>query len=261
MNAFFGGIVGGLRHIVALYSTFLTRAIDQVNLDVGLHGQPVVFVLDRAGITGDDGPSHHGVLDMVLLSKVPDMTVFAPSGHAEVAQMLHDALDLCTDGPAAIRFPKTMPPAPTDDELCATGRGLTARRLRAGSEICLIGVGKMLAAARDAADKLAAEGHEVTVWDPRVVKPLDPEMLSDAATHRLVITIEDGLRDGGVGTAVADSLSKLAPVDGPAVRVLGVPSVYLAQGKPDTILSRLGLDADGIVDEALAWVRTADRTV
>jgi len=256
-----GMAMGGLRPVVALYSTFLTRAIDQVNLDVGLHGQPVVFVLDRAGITGDDGPSHHGVLDMVLLSKVPDMTVFAPSGHAEVAQMLHDALDLCTDGPAAIRFPKTMPPAPTDDELCATGRGLTARRLRAGSEICLIGVGKMLAAARDAADKLAAEGHEVTVWDPRVVKPLDPEMLSDAATHRLVITIEDGLRDGGVGTAVADSLSKLAPVDGPAVRVLGVPSVYLAQGKPDTILSRLGLDADGIVDEALAWVRTADRTV
>jgi len=256
-----GMAMGGLRPVVALYSTFLTRAIDQVNLDVGLHGQPVVFVLDRAGITGDDGPSHHGVLDMVLLSKVPDMTVFAPSGHAEVAQMLHDALDLCTDGPAAIRFPKTMPPAPTDDELRATGRGLTARRLRAGSEICLIGVGKMLAAARDAADKLAAEGHEVTVWDPRVVKPLDPEMLSDAATHRLVITIEDGLRDGGVGTAVADSLSKLAPVDGPAVRVLGVPSVYLAQGKPDTILSRLGLDADGIVDEALAWVRTADRTV
>ena len=256
-----GMAMGGLRPVVALYSTFLTRAIDQVNLDVGVHGQPVVFVLDRAGITGDDGPSHHGVLDMVLLSKVPDMTVFAPSVHAEVAQMLHDALDLCTDGPAAIRFPKTMPPAPTDDELCATGRGLTARRLRAGSEICLIGVGKMLAAARDAADKLAAEGHEVTVWDPRVVKPLDPEMLSDAATHRLVITIEDGLRDGGVGTAVADSLSKLAPVDGPAVRVLGVPSVYLAQGKPDTILSRLGLDADGIVDEALAWVRTADRTV
>lgn len=256
-----GMAMGGLRPVVALYSTFLTRAIDQVNLDVGLHGQPVVFVLDRAGITGDDGPSHHGVLDMVLLSKVPDMTVFAPSGHAEVAQMLHDALDLCTDGPAAIRFPKTMPPAPTDDELRATGKGLTARRLRAGSEICLIGVGKMLTAARDAADKLAAEGHEVTVWDPRVVKPLDPEMLSDAATHRLVITIEDGLRDGGVGTAVADSLSKLAPVDGPAVRVLGVPSVYLAQGKPDTILSRLGLDADGIVDEALAWVRTADRTV
>ena len=136
-----------------------------------------------------------------------------------------------------------------------------AGRLRAGREICLIGVGKMLAAARDAADKLAADGHEVTVWDPRVVKPLDPEMLADAASHRLVITVEDGLRDGGIGAAIADSLSKLAPVGGPQVRVLGVPSVFLAQGKPDAILARLGLDADGIVDEATAWVRSADRTV
>jgi 1-deoxy-D-xylulose-5-phosphate synthase len=247
-----GMAMGGLRPVVAVYSTFLTRAFDQVNLDVGLHGQPVVFVLDRAGVTGDDGASHHGLLDMVLLSKVPDMTLFAPSNYAEVGQMLHDSLDLCTDGPAAIRFAKTMPP--TDDDGC--GSGLSGRKVRSGSEICLIGVGKMLAAARAAADRLAAEGHQVTVWDPRVVKPLDPEMLADAAGHRLVVTIEDGLRDGGIGAAVADSLSKLAPVDGPQVRVLGVPSVYLAQGKPDTILSRLGLDADGVVDEVMAWVRS-----
>ncbi len=246
----------GLRPVVAVYSTFLTRAIDQVNLDVGLHQTPVVFALDRAGITGDDGASHHGVLDMVLLSKVPDMTLFAPSNHAEVGQMLHDALDLCTDGPAAIRFAKTMPPDPSDPELGVAGSGLSARKVRDGEEICIIGVGKMLAAARDAADKLAAEGHRVTLWDPRVVKPLDPEMLADAAGHRLVVTVEDGLRDGGVGAAVADALSKLAPVDGPSVRVLGVPSVYLPHGKPDTILAKLGLDADGIVDEVLSWTRT-----
>jgi len=248
-----GMAMGGLRPVVAVYSTFLTRAIDQVNLDVGLHRQPVVFVLDRAGITGDDGASHHGVLDMVLLSKVPDMTVFAPSNYAEVGQMLHDALELCTDGPAAIRFSKTMPPA----GVTTTGTGLHARRVRAGSEICLIGVGKMLGAATEAGDRLAEQGHQVTVWDPRLVKPLDPEMLTDAAGHRLVVTIEDGLRDGGIGAAVADSLSKLAPVGGPAVRVLGVPSVYLAQGKPDVILSRLGLDAEGITDEVLAWVRSS----
>ena len=90
-----------------------------------------------------------------------------------------------------------------------------------------------------------------------MVKPLDPEMLADAAGHRLVITVEDGLRDGGIGSAVADALSKLAPVGGPQVRVLGVPSVYLSQGKPDSILGKLGLDADGIVDEALAWVRSS----
>ncbi len=247
----------GLRPVVAVYSTFLTRAIDQVNLDVGLHQQPVIFALDRAGITGDDGASHHGVLDLVLLSKVPDMTLFAPSNHAEVHQMLRDALDLCTDGPAAIRFPKTMPPDELDTELATAGSGLSARQLRSGQDVCIIGVGKMLAAARDAADKLAAEGLDVTVWDPRVVKPLDADLLEDAARHRLVVTVEDGLRDGGVGSAIADALSKLAPTDGPLVRVLGVPSVYLSHGKPDAILARLGLDADGIVDEVLAWTRSA----
>jgi 1-deoxy-D-xylulose-5-phosphate synthase len=247
----------GLRPVVAVYSTFLTRAIDQVNLDVGLHQQPVIFALDRAGITGDDGASHHGVLDLVLLSKVPDMTLFAPSNHAEVHQMLRDALDLCTDGPAAIRFPKTMPPDELDTELATAGSGLSARQLRSGQDVCIIGVGKMLAAARDAADKLAAEGLDVTVWDPRVVKPLDADLLEDAARHRLVVTVEDGLRDGGVGSAIADALSKLAPTDGPLVRVLGVPSVYLSHGKPDAILARLGLDSDGIVDEVLAWTRSA----
>jgi 1-deoxy-D-xylulose-5-phosphate synthase len=158
-----GMAMGGLRPVFAVYSTFLTRAFDQVNLDVGLHRQPVVFVLDRAGITGDDGASHHGVLDMVLLTKVPDMTVFAPSSYGEVGQMLHDALDLCT-GPAAIRFPKTMPPASTDGDV---GSGLSARRVREGDGgVCIIGVGKMLTAARAAADLLGASSVDVTVWDP-----------------------------------------------------------------------------------------------
>lgn len=248
-----GMAMGGLRPVVAIYSTFLSRAFDQVNLDVGLHSQPVVFVLDRAGITGDDGPSHHGVLDMVLLSKVPDMTVFAPSNHAEVSRMLHDALELCTDGPAAIRFPKTMPP----EGITETGSGLSARQVRSGSEICIIGVGKMLAAAESAADLLAEEGHDVTVWDPRLIKPLDPDMLADAADHSLVVTIEDGLRDGGAGSAIADALSKLAPIAGPEVRVLGVPSVFLAQGKADAILARLGLDGEGVADEVRAFLRSS----
>jgi 1-deoxy-D-xylulose-5-phosphate synthase len=244
-----GMAMGGLRPVVAVYSTFLTRAIDQVNLDVGLHRQPVIFVADRAGITGDDGPSHHGVLDLVLFTKVPDMTVFAPSCRGEVAQMLHDALELC-DGPAMIRFPKTAPPAEQPGDV---GSGLSARLVRRGSHICIIGVGKMLAAAREAADRLAESGTEVTVWDPRVVKPLDGEMLHDAARHDLVITIEDGLRDGGVGSMIADALRDLAPSDGPAVRVLGVPSAFLPHGKPDDILRELGLDADGILSEVRAW--------
>jgi len=243
-----GMAMGGLRPVVAFYATFLTRAFDQMNLDVGLHEQPVTFVLDRAGITGDDGASHHGVLDMVLCTKVPGMTVFAPSSYGEVAQMLHDALELA--GPAAIRFPKTSPPPRTEGDV---GSGLTGRMVRRGDSICIIAVGKMLAAASRAAERLADEGIDVTVWDPRVVKPLDPEMIHDAARHRLVVTIEDGLRDGGVGSMIADALRDLAPVDGPSVRVLGVPSVFLQHGNPDVILHDLGLDADGIVSEISAW--------
>lgn len=249
-----GMAMGGLRPVFAVYSTFLTRAFDQVNLDVGLHGQPVVFVLDRAGITGDDGASHHGVLDMVLLTKVPNMTVFAPSSAAEVGRMLEDAFELCTDGPAAIRFPKTMPP---EGEDVAVGSGLNARRVRSGNEICIIGVGKMLSRSVEAADLLARDGHEVTVWDPRVVKPLDADMLTDAARHRLVITIEDGLRDGGVGSAIADALRDLAPTGGPSVRVLGVPSAYLPHDKPDSLLANLGLTSEGILSEIAAWQRAS----
>ena len=192
--------VGGLRPVVAVYSTFLTRAFDQVNLDVGLHSQPVVFCLDRAGITGDDGPSHHGVLDMVLLTKVPGMTVFAPSSYQELGQMLHDALDI-TDGPVGHPLGQDRRPPGQRDEV---GHGLEARRLRRGDDICIISVGKMLDAAEAAAEMLAADGVSVTLWDARVVKPLDAAMLADAGRHPYVVTVEDGLRDGGVGMAIAD---------------------------------------------------------
>jgi 1-deoxy-D-xylulose-5-phosphate synthase len=238
-----GMAMGGLRPVVALYSTFLTRAIDQVNLDVGLHEQPVVFCLDRAGITGDDGASHHGVLDMVLMSKVPGMTIFAPSSYRELGTMLHDALELCTDGPAAIRWPKTMPP--DDDGADEVGSGLTARKVRAGADVCLLAVGKMLAAARGAADELAAEGVHATVWDVRVARPLDGEMIADAAAHPAVVTIEDGYLEGGIGAAIAGRLAEHGGVM-PRIEVLGVPVQYIPHGKPDAILAGFGLDAAGV---------------
>jgi 1-deoxy-D-xylulose-5-phosphate synthase len=242
-----GMAMGGLRPVFAVYSTFLTRAFDQVNLDVGLHDQPVVFCIDRAGITGDDGASHHGVLDMVLLSKVPGMTIFAPSSYREIGIMLHDALELCLDGPAAIRWPKTMPvDDPDDDEV---GSGLSARKVRSGRDLCILAVGKMLAPARDAARLLADDGIDATVWDVRVVKPLDGEMLADAARHRLVVTVEDGYADGGAGAAMADRVR--AMTDGVvATEVLGVPTTYIPQGKPDEILAGFGLDAAGVRDKA-----------
>ncbi|MYH98925.1 MAG: 1-deoxy-D-xylulose-5-phosphate synthase, partial [Acidimicrobiia bacterium] len=242
-----GMAMGGLRPVVAIYSTFLTRAIDQVNLDVGLHGQPVVFCLDRAGITGDDGPSHHGVLDMVLLTKIPGMTVLAPSSYQEIQQMLHDALEITT-GPVAMRWSKTAAPSVPEDEV---GHGLKGRKVKEGSDVCLLAVGKMLANAQEAADLLEADGISTTVWDVRCVKPLDEDMLAHAAGHRVVVTMEDGWREGGAGSCVAERLllaERGGPV--PVIRVLGVPNEYIPQGVPDQILADCGLDPAGIAETA-----------
>ena len=243
-----GMAMGGLRPVVAIYSTFLTRAIDQVNLDVGMHHQPVVFCLDRAGITGDDGPSHHGVLDMILLTKIPNMTVLAPSSYQELQQMLHDALEITT-GPVALRWPKTAARSVTEDQV---GYGLKGRKVYSGSDVCLLAVGKMLEYSEQAADLLANEGVSATVWDVRCVKPLDAEMLADAANHRVVVTVEDGWREGGAGSAVADRLALLEPKkqSTQVIRVLGVPNEYIPHGKPDQILCDCGLDPAGIAKSA-----------
>jgi 1-deoxy-D-xylulose-5-phosphate synthase len=253
-----GMAMGGIRPVVAVYSTFLSRAFDQTNLDVGLHGAPVVFVLDRAGITGDDGPSHHGILDLALALSVPGMTVFAPSAAEEIGPMLTTALAL--DGPSTIRFPKTAPRHIDPDD---TGPGLRARRLRTGDgSVCLLGVGKMVASCLAAADELAESGIAATVWDVRVVSPPDPDMLAHAATHALVVTAEDGVRHGGAGAFLIDALSATAEAEGrpgPVTRVLGVPRQFIAQGKADDILASLGLNGAGIAESARKALRvTAD---
>ncbi len=248
-----GMAMGGLRPVVALYSTFLSRAFDQMNLDVGLHRQPVIFCLDRAGITGDDGPSHHGILDMVLMRKVAGMTIFAPSSYQELQQMLTDAIDITT-GPVGIRWPKTPAPSVGPDDI---GYGLNARQVRSATggtntpSVCLIGVGKMLTSATDAADILAAAGIEASVWDARVVQPVDPKLAADAARHDIVVTIEDGLSDGGAGTGIVNAV-KACVADGglsePRFRVLGIPTSYIPQAKPDQILAGLGLDGAGVAE-------------
>jgi 1-deoxy-D-xylulose-5-phosphate synthase len=177
------------------------------------------------------------------------MTIFAPSSYLELQQMLRDALDI-TSGPVAIRWPKTAARVAPDDQV---GYGLNARRVREGGDLCILAVGKLVEAAEQAAASLAEEGIEATVWDARVVKPLDEAMIADACRHRLVITVEDGLREGGAGSAMADRISTHALESGvtaPPVRVLGTPVAYLAHGKPDAILAELGLDAAGIAAEA-----------
>jgi 1-deoxy-D-xylulose-5-phosphate synthase len=217
---------------------------------VGLHRLPVVFALDRAGITGDDGPSHHGILDLSLALAIPGMTVFAPSSADEVGPMLDTALTL--DGPSVLRFPKTparrLGPG-------AVGVGLSARLVHRGDgTVCLLAVGKMVEAAEEAADKLAADGVDPTVWDVRVVSPADADMLLDAVSHELVVTVEDGIRVGGAGTFLLDAMRSLPGLARPLppVRILGVPRTYIAQGKPDLILSDLGLDGPGIASTVTA---------
>ena len=242
-----GMAMAGLRPVVAVYSTFWSRAFDQANLDVGLHGCPVVFVLDRAGITGDDGPSHHGILDLALALSIPGMTVFTPSAAEEVEPMLQAALAL--PGPSTIRFPKSAPRHVDPDDV---GSGLEARRLRAGDgTVCLLGVGKAVGSCLSAADELAFGGIDATVWDVRVVSPADVAMLEDAAQHRLVVTVEDGVRHGGAGAFLIDAMSAQVESAGlaqPATRVLGVPRQFLAQGKADDILASIGLDGAGIAE-------------
>lgn len=240
-----GMAMGGMRPIVALYSTFLNRAWDQVVYDVALHRLPVIFCLDRAGITGDDGPSHHGIYDMALLSKVPGMRVLAPSSTQEVQQMLTDAVGLANEGPVVIRYPKGK--ARSVDAM-KVGSGLAARKLLSdpSNTVCILAVGKMVGASLDAAALLTEKGISATVWDVRSCSPLDQDMLNDAALHKVVVTVEDGIREGGIGMSIEDLVLHLSASTAPKIAVLGVPNQFIPQAKPDAILSRLGLDSVGI---------------
>ncbi len=243
-----GMAMSGLRPIVAIYSTFLNRAWDQVVYDVAMHRLPVIFALDRAGITGPDGPSHHGVYDMALLSKVPGMRVLAPSSAQELQQMMLDALELADDGPVAIRYPRGAARNVGESEV---GRGIAARRVRqADAGGCVIAIGKMVEAATKAADRLADAGHYVEVWDARCCAPLDPVMIAAASRHDFVITVEDGIADGGIGAAIAHQIGEIRPEI--PVDVLGIPTRFIPHGEANRILAQFGLDADGIEQRVLS---------
>ncbi len=239
-----GMAMGGLRPVVAVYSTFLSRAWDQVVYDVALHRLPVVFCLDRAGVTGPDGPSHHGMFDLALLSKVPGMRVLAPSSAQELQQMLHDAIGLADDGPVAIRYPRGAARQVDEHQI---GCGVQANKLLDGDgSVCVLAVGKMVGNALRAADLLASQGVRPAVWDVRCCAPLDPRMIADAARHDVVVTVEDGIRDGGIGMAAADAIARSDSERLPAVEVLGLPTRFVPHGKPEELLAGLGLDAPGI---------------
>ena len=249
-----GMAMGGMRPVVALYSTFLNRAWDQIVYDVAMHRLPVIFCLDRAGITGDDGPSHHGVYDMALLSKVPGMRVLAPSSTQDLQQMLSDAISLADTGPVAIRYPKGLARNVAENDI---GSGLQARKLVDGTNkrVCILAIGKLVGAALEAAETLKASNVDVTVWDVRSCAPLDPAMIADAIQHDVVITAEDGIRDGGIGMTIENTINDTSKATTghkrPIVQVLGVPTTFVPTAKPQVILHQMGLDAEGIVAQVL----------
>jgi 1-deoxy-D-xylulose-5-phosphate synthase len=245
MTAAAGMAMGGLKPVLSVYSTFFSRAFDQANLDVGLLDLPVLIVLHRAGITGVDGPSHHGILDIALCLAIPNMTVFAPSCAEELPAMMASALSMTT--PTAIRLPTTLP-RPLDG---LVGEGLTARRMVQGDGgLCVLAFGKMTGNALDARELMGDEASRVTVYDVRVVPP-DPAMIDDALRHNRVVTVEDGTRHGGAGTLIVSALRARALELGrpfPNTRIFGVPRAYLEHHQADALIAEVGLDGAGLAD-------------
>ncbi|MGQ0850092.1 MAG: 1-deoxy-D-xylulose-5-phosphate synthase [Actinomycetota bacterium] len=238
-----GMAMAGHRPVVAIYSSFLQRAFDQIITDVALHDLPVVFLIDRAGITGQDGPSHHGVFDLSYLRMVPNLVVGAPADPAELAGMFQTAID--HPGPVAIRFPKAaaqaQPPLPADPIPLGTWEELSE-----GEDVLILAVGRMVEIAQKAAAGLAGQGVSCGVINARWVKPIDPRLAEWVARYQQVVTLEDNVISGGFGSAV---LERLAGTDLTGrVTVLGLPDRFLPAGSVDELLHDVGLDVDGVTD-------------
>jgi len=244
-----GLAMGGMHPVVCIYATFLNRAFDQALMDVALHRLPVTLVLDRAGVTGDDGASHNGMWDLSILQVVPGLRVAAPRDAATLVEELREAVAVA-DGPTAVRFPK----GPVGDDLPAVRRVGGVDVLREGRDVLLVGVGAMARLALDAAERVAAQGISVTVVDPRWVKPVPTALVDLARDHRLVVTVEDNGRVGGVGSAISQSL-RTAGVDVPA-RDLGIEQRFLDHGSRAEVLAEVGLT---VQDVARYVVETVSR--
>ncbi|WP_425465057.1 1-deoxy-D-xylulose-5-phosphate synthase [Nonomuraea longispora] len=254
-----GLALGGLHPVVALYATFLNRAFDQLLLDVALHRLPVTVVLDRAGVTGDDGASHNGMWDLSILQVVPGLRVAVPRDGDRLTELLREAVEV-SDGPTVLRFPKG-PIAATLDAVGRLGEMDVLRAPKGDAEggqepepdVLLVGVGPMAQVCMEAAVLLDAQGIATTVVDPRWVKPLDEALAPAAEQHKLVAVVEDNGRVGAVGDAVA-RLLRDADVDVP-VRTFGIPQEFLDHAKRAAILSRIGLTGQDLarqITEAVA---------
>ena len=242
-----GFALGGMHPVVAVYATFLNRAFDQVLLDVALHRLPVTFVLDRAGVTGADGPSHNGMWDLSILQVVPGLQIAAPRDASRLAGLLREAVNI-GDGPTVVRFPKGAP-GPDIPAVGTLGRMDVLHRPAdpAATDVLLIGAGPMAGAGVAAAARLADQGIGVTVVDPRWLKPLDEALITAAGQHRLVVTAEDNGRAGGFGDAVARLLRDAGCTT--PVRTFGLPQEFLSHGKREEILADAGLDPQHLARE------------
>ncbi|WP_199511017.1 1-deoxy-D-xylulose-5-phosphate synthase [Nucisporomicrobium flavum] len=244
-----GLAMGGLHPVVAVYATFLNRAFDQVLLDVAMHELPVTFVLDRAGITGPDGPSHYGIWDMSVFGVVPGLRIAAPRDAATLREELREAVAV-DDGPTIVRFPTGSVAA----DLPAVRRAGPVDVLHEAErkDVLLVAVGAFAKLGMEVAERLAEQGYGVTVVDPRWVRPVPIELVGLAGRHRLVVTLEDGVRAGGVGEAVAATLRD-AGADLP-VRGFGVPTGFHPHGSRAEILASLGLTAQDVARDVTEWV-------
>ncbi|TNC27668.1 1-deoxy-D-xylulose-5-phosphate synthase [Amycolatopsis alkalitolerans] len=244
-----GLAMGGMHPVVAVYSTFLNRAFDQLLMDVALHRQPVTLVLDRAGITGPDGPSHHGMWDLSLLGMVPGIRVAAPRDAETLREELREAVAV-SDGPTALRFSKGS----VADSVPAVERAGVVDVLRKpsdGADVLLVAVGAFAKLGLEAAERLADQGVGVTVVDPRWVVPAPRDLVALAKAHRLVVTVEDSGRHGGFGTALA-ALLRDAEVDVP-LRDLAVPQQFHEHGSREEVLARVGLTAQDVARRVTEW--------
>jgi 1-deoxy-D-xylulose-5-phosphate synthase len=246
-----GMAMAGLHPVVAIYSTFLSRAFDQLLMDVALHRLPVTFVLDRAGITGPDGASHHGMWDASVLPVVPGLRIAAPRDPASLRELLREAVNVST-GPTVLRYPK----AAVGANLPALHRigGVDVLRAAADSQVLLIGIGPLAGACLTAAEELASRGVPVTVVDPRWTAPLDQGLVRLAGGHRLVLAVEDTTTTGALGGRLAQALA--ATGSRTCVATYALPAAFVPQGTRSELLTAHGLDADGIVRTVLKRLET-----
>ena len=243
-----GMAFAGLHPVVAVYSTFLNRAFDQLLLDVALHKAGVTFVLDRAGVTGDDGPSHHGIWDMALTGIVPTLHLAAPRDSARLKEVLREAVAI-SDAPSVIRFPKgavsaDIPAFERRDGIDVLYRGESA-------DVLLISVGAMATMSVEAASQAYREGVGVTVIDPRWVKPLPQSLITMADRYKSVVVVEDGIAHGGIASALSEMFRK-AGLDTP-IHSIGVPLSFIEHSKRSEILSDIGMTAQNISREIVEW--------